>query len=106
MALSRDGRLLYVATGTGLTVVNTVESKVVKSYLDLPTPYKLRATTRPLSELGERLQLIKGRLQSGVGGQRATTISDLTLSPDGSLTLRGVPHRSRRRSAARRCCRD
>jgi hypothetical protein len=84
MTVSRDGRLLYVAAGSTVVVVNVSDRRVVRDYVDLPSPYKLRALSRPIGEFAGRLNTIAGRVATGVAAGAGTTISDLTLSPDGT----------------------
>jgi hypothetical protein len=83
MAFSRDGRLLYIATGLGITVVNTVANKVVQSFSDLPVEYNSRAAITEGSSLADRLNALRGIAAVGVNGRAGTQISSLALSPDG-----------------------
>lgn len=83
MAFSRDGRLLYVATGLGITIVNTASNAVVQSFADLPVEYRALASTTQGASLADRLNALQGIATAGVNGRAGTQISSLALSPDG-----------------------
>ena len=89
MVISPDGRLLYVATGGGLTIINTADRKVVQSFVDLPLEYRALADQFLPNALSQKLSAIRARLFAGVatsgGVERGTAISALTLSPDGKI---------------------
>ena len=83
LVFSRDGRLLYAATGLRITIINTIEGKVVKQMADLPDPYKARAALLP-TELGARLTGVAALAAIGAAGRPGTAITGLDLSPDGT----------------------
>ena len=87
-AFSKDGRLLYVGTGQTITIINTVEDKVVRSYADLPAEYRAMAGS-VIGTLGARIATITGLIGTGItipGGPRhGTAITGLDVSPEGSV---------------------
>ncbi len=82
LAFSRDGRLLYAATGLRITIINTVERKVVWSMADLPDPYTTRASEFPTA-LAARLADVAAVAAQGVAGRPGAVITALDVSPDG-----------------------
>jgi hypothetical protein len=82
MALSRDGRLLYVATGTGIRIVNALSGRVVTRFAELPGDYNTLA--EEAGSLRARLDGLEQRILAlGLGAPGGATISALELSPDG-----------------------
>jgi hypothetical protein len=89
MAFSRDGRLLYVATGPGIVVINTVDAKVVRSFGDLPAPFNVNAASQPPNGFGERLQQIAGLVDPS--GRVSVNVGAFTLNPKAITTLAVSP---------------
>src|SRR5206468_6483271 len=44
LAISKDGRLLYVAAGDRIIIVNTEKPIAVRKFLDMPRAYRARAS--------------------------------------------------------------
>ncbi|HEY2431353.1 MAG TPA: S8 family serine peptidase, partial [Vicinamibacterales bacterium] len=86
MVVSRDGYLLYVGANDSLVVINTIDAKVVRTYMDLPAAFRQRADSRPVYELANRLHDVQKAVEDGVQNKArpGTEISALTLSPDGT----------------------
>ncbi len=82
MVLSRDGRLLYVATGLTITIINTIEARVVRTMADLPDPYKARASLYP-TELAARQLAIRNLVLAGTAGRPGQFIAALDITADG-----------------------
>ena len=90
MVFSKDGRLLYVAAGTGIVIVNTVEGRVVKSFGDLPAIYKTHAGSVPGAPLADRLSALTALVTQGITGRPGFSLSALALSPDGRILYGAV----------------
>lgn len=87
MTFSRDGRLLYVAAGRRLFVVNVAggaRAAFVRRLADLPPPFNALARNLPVSTLSDRLEQLEASL--GVNG----SISALDVSPDGRTLYAAV----------------
>jgi PKD repeat protein len=84
MAISKDGRLLYVSTGTGLRIVNLVLPKVVGAFSQMPRPFDANAAN-VVDSLQTRFDdLEQTVVQTGHDlGRGGADISALRLSPDG-----------------------
>ncbi|MGE5243270.1 MAG: S8 family serine peptidase [Betaproteobacteria bacterium] len=86
MVFSKDGRLLYVAVGTGIAIVNTTEEKLVRSFADLPAAFKTLAAGQ-LPDLAWRQSAVAVAVAAGInttqGHRPGVAINGLTLSPDG-----------------------
>ena len=77
LALSKDERLLYVAGGDRLFIINTVTGSLVRDYDDLPAQYRaVLPALRPLESLNARLNQITSEIGRG-------ELNDLTISADG-----------------------
>ncbi len=84
MAISKDGRLLYVSTGAGLRIVNLVLPKVAFAFSQMPSPFDANAAN-VVDSLQTRLDdleqtVIRTGHDLAKGG---SDISALKLSPDG-----------------------
>jgi hypothetical protein len=90
MVISKDGRLLYVSTGLGLKIINTVSQKVVKKLADLPAPYNRRASGLPRPTLGNRLALLEQRVRSAGTSTGPGEVGPLEVSADGRRLYVGV----------------
>jgi hypothetical protein len=84
MVVSKDGRIVYVAAGKRLHVVNAVDGLDVFSFADLPAPYNALAS-QVSGSLEQKFQALDSNLDAGaVTARPATRISALALSPDGA----------------------
>ena len=81
MAFSLDSRLLFVSSGPGIVIVNTLSGKVVKQLEDLPSSLRAEAPIYSDDYLATRLSGIAQRATQLAGA--GARIRDLTLSPDG-----------------------
>jgi hypothetical protein len=81
LALSRDGRLAYIATGSDLLVVN-VGSGRVNSFSDLPDPYKTLSIDFAESEFQTRMTALHTLAATEAGGANVSW-TGVRLSPDG-----------------------
>ncbi len=79
MAFTKDGRLLYVAVGLGVQIIDAERRWVVCHFSDLPPPYS-SDVTNVAGQLQPRLADIATRIRSAGG----TAISGLEIAPDGS----------------------
>ena len=90
MVLSKDGRLLYVAVGRRIVIVNTVSETVVRTLADLPAPYNALALTQGPNALQTRAeQLDTDAILTPPRGAGAL-LSALTISPDGRTLFAAV----------------
>jgi PKD repeat protein len=89
MVFSKDGRLLYVAVGLEIVVVNTVDGIVVSSFRDLPGPYNLNADL-PTDTLKDRRNTLRTSLASAPPSGTGVEISGLDMSPDGRVLYAAV----------------
>ena len=77
LALSKDERLLYVAGGDRIFIINTVTGSLVKDYDELPAQYRaVLPALQPLESLNARLNQISIEIGRG-------ELNDLTVSADG-----------------------
>ena len=83
MAVSPDGRLLYVTAGGAVVIINTVNARVVRAWQDLPSPYNA-LSTQATTALQDRLNEIR-RLVGGAAGFPAGRINALSMSSDGRI---------------------
>jgi hypothetical protein len=75
LAFSRDGRILYAATGDGIAVFNVPERMELREFAQLPAPYLALAEKQPLGRLRQRQTEIRQHLTNGISG--------LAVSQDG-----------------------
>ena len=84
LVFSRDGRLLYVATGLEVRIVDVVNRKIVAGFEEnLPSPFNSEAgqTATPLHD---RLDTVAGHIATpGGNGKPGTSVSALEVSTDG-----------------------
>jgi subtilisin family serine protease len=82
MALSRDGRLLYVSTGIGVRILNTLSGKIVTRIAHLPGNYNTLAQTA--GSLRTRLDALEHRILTvAAGTPGGAFVSALEMAPDG-----------------------
>jgi hypothetical protein len=79
MAFTKDGRLLYLAVGLGIQIINAERRDVVCTFADLPPPYSAESET-VAGQLPGRLAEVERQIQRAGG----TAISGLEISPDGA----------------------
>ncbi len=63
---SRDGRVLYVATGPEIVIVNAVERKLVRRLADLPSPYRDDIRAGDEARFADALQRLRTRMRVGI----------------------------------------
>jgi hypothetical protein len=89
MAISPDGRLLYISKGDGIIIVNTIDPKVVKQWTDLPSVYGEAKTGTPApQQLATRLQSITEALHNtgvSTSDSPVMVINGLAMSSDGKV---------------------
>ena len=93
MVVSKDGRLLYVSTGFGLKIINTISQRVVRVFADLPAPYNRNARLLPRSTLRTRLAELEQTVRlAGLQGPPTGggEVGPLELSADGRRLYVGV----------------
>jgi PKD repeat protein len=90
MVVTRDGRLMYVAAGLDIVIVNLAEGKIVKTFADLPAAYKAKADDYPPGALASALALVRQAAASGVAGRPGVAFTGLALSPDGNRLYAAV----------------
>ena len=78
---SRDGRLLYAATGLTITIINTIEGKVVRTMSDLPDPYKSRAALFPTELARPSNRRIAAIAATGAAGRAGLAITGTRSLP-------------------------
>ncbi|HEY7502196.1 MAG TPA: Ig-like domain-containing protein [Vicinamibacterales bacterium] len=83
LAISPDGKLLYVGAGRRLIVINTVSEQVVQSFADLPAPYNTLAASRPANAFSARISGIDSSVLLAPPTDVGRTITALTISPNG-----------------------
>ncbi len=92
LALSKDGRLLYVAANDRIIIVNTESSAVVTQFLDMPRAYRSRAKLLP-GVLENRLLTVPqvaAQFAAGIQPGGTATFAALTVSADGRTLLAAV----------------
>jgi len=83
MALTPDGRLLYVSFGSRLAIFNTVERHLVTTFGDLPMPYKAADTSISPTLDDRRLELQVFAQTIAIGPDGTAGLGSLAISPDG-----------------------
>jgi hypothetical protein len=83
MQYSKDGRLLYVAAGLGIRIINMERMRVVRRFRDLPPPYDALSRLTSANLRNRQLSLQQLIADGAQGRPAGTAISDLALAPDG-----------------------
>jgi hypothetical protein len=84
MVFSKDGRLLYVAANNSLLIVNAEDHLLVQGFGDMPTPFNAQALYYS-GTLEAKLIAMTNIIAGGAAtGTRATGVTSLALSPDGT----------------------
>ena len=94
LVFSRDGRLLYVGVGSRILVINTVAGRLVRTFDDLPAPYKPLVGSTLNPPLAARLASVQALIAQGVpsstGARSGQSVTGLALSPDGRVLYAAV----------------
>ena len=97
IAVSRDGRVLYAATGLALTIVNLEDRRVVRAFEDLPPAYNTRTDLQLPGSLQSRQQALATALSHPIAGRQPTSLTGLDISSDGRTLYGAISTGGRRR---------